>query len=79
MGLSKVKVIHAFPESKVSGMKDHLDNWFGIVPMELENTETGSYLACYCGAWLEPFEFDKDGEISVGAIWHQRRYKSRDE
>jgi hypothetical protein len=72
--MSKMKIAHVFQETKPALMKEHMKNWFGVVPMELENPETGAYLACYCGAWLEPMEFDKDVNITVAAIWHQRKY-----
>ncbi len=71
--------MHAFLETNGAGMGAHMKNWFGIVPIELEDESTGSYLACYCGAWLVPFATDEDGEVTDGAIWHQRKYKPKDE
>jgi len=74
-----MKVAHAFQETKVSAMNAHIKNWFGIVPMELEDPRDGSYMACYCGAWLIPLEDDKNGNITVGGVWHQREYKEKDD
>jgi hypothetical protein len=73
-----MEVMHTFMETESKDMKAHLENWFGVVPMELENPETCSYLACYCGAWLVPMQFDKHDDITVGAVWHQRRFKNRE-
>ena len=72
-----MQVIHAFQEKKADLMKEHLTAWFGITPMELEDPTDGSYMACYCGAWLIPYQYDNDGEITVGAVWHQREYKAK--
>lgn len=72
-----IKVMHAFPEEKISQMNAHMKNWFGIVPLELEDPRDGSYMACYCGAWLVPMEYDDEANIKVGAVWHQRKYKDK--
>ena len=66
--MNKMNVMHAFIEPNGPEMYAHMKNWFGIIPIELEDSETGSYLACYCGAWLVPFAKDKDGEITEGAV-----------
>jgi hypothetical protein len=71
-------ITHAFQENRMKDMNEHLEQWFGIVPIDLMDYETGAYLACYCGAWIVPLQKTKNNEILVGAVWHTRKYKKRE-
>lgn len=73
-----MEVMHVFTEKKPKEMSEHMEHWFGVVPMEMEDLDTGAYLACYCGGWIIPMQRHQSGEISIGAIWHKRRYKPSD-
>ena len=60
-------ILHSFQEEKVSGMKDHLRNWFGITLGDNED------VVCYCGAELVTIGFDEDSN-EISACWHLKRY-----
>ena len=66
-----VEIIHVFEETSKEAMRAHMKHWFGRPYNEDYVGEDGSYMVCHCGGILVPVEKD-DGDVSVGAVWHQR-------
>lgn len=69
--------MHVFEEQKNKLKQAHVKYWFGY-PDEEFAADDGSFTACYCGGRIVPMQKDKEGNTTVGAIWHLRRFTLND-
>ena len=61
-------ILHSFQEEKVSGMKNHMKNWFG------KTYDEDIEVVCYCGAKLVTVGFDEDSN-EISACWHLKNFR----
>jgi len=59
-------------------MREHMQYWFGHPINEDYVGTDGSYMVCHCGGILVPMSW-KDGDIEVGAVWHEKNWEDRDD
>ena len=74
-----MELMHVFEETHNKDRQRHLEEWLGEVPNDIEDPNTGAFLACYCGGWVIPMKKSTRGDILIGAIWHRKSVRSFDD
>jgi hypothetical protein len=72
--MPEVEIMHAFQETEKVQQKLHFQTFFGHIPGDDEqyDEKLGSYVICYCGGRLTPISRNKQGDILVAAVWHNK-------
>jgi hypothetical protein len=76
-----VELMHAFYETTPAQQRAHIMTFFGHIPGDDEqyDPDIGSYVICYCGGRLTPITHNKDGDIMLGAVWHNKPRRENDD